>query len=263
MTKALKMFVGLMQFQLCCDLRSDPPSKNIESKMVFKCLTIRIITRGCARNSVWIFFLLGMTGLIFLSLWNWYSIFIYILNFLWNLADNVIKLARCRYLPSTHGDFDFEKFWLWTAAFCQSKISNERKWNSLLSWHFWRKRSILNYRVNILIWMEFSHERWDAFKSGKVLASSPRSNHAAALFGSDDKNYLFKDSSQGLKTPCILYENYIRQDKQSIGSYEKDLRAKIFRRKFFEKLFYKLSEMLKNWNYSPTLRSLFYKISRK
>ena len=29
------------------------------------------------------------------------------------------------------------------------------------------------------------------------------------------------------------------------GSYEKDLRAKIFRRKFFEKLFYKLSEILK------------------
>ena len=32
------------------------------------------------------------------------------------------------------------------------------------------------------------------FKIRKVLASSQRNNHAAALFGADGKNYLFKDS---------------------------------------------------------------------
>ena len=36
-----------------------------------------------------------------------------------------------------------------------------------------------------------------------------------------------------------------QRQKYRKGSYEKDLRAKIFRRKFFEKLFYKLSEILK------------------
>ena len=33
--------------------------------------------------------------------------------------------------------------------------------------------------------------------AGKVLASNPRPNHAAALFGMDAQNYLFKDSGPG------------------------------------------------------------------
>ena len=37
----------------------------------------------------------------------------------------------------------------------------------------------------------------DAFEAGKVLASNPRMNHAAALFGTDGENYLFKDSGPG------------------------------------------------------------------
>ena len=48
----------------------------------------------------------------------------------------------------------------------------------------------------------------DAFNAGKVLASNPRLNHAAALFGTDGQNYLFKDSGPGFnfKAYCrILY----------------------------------------------------------
>ena len=45
------------------------------------------------------------------------------------------------------------------------------------------------------------------------------------------------------KNAIILMTN--QRPGLDIGSYEKDLRAKIFRRKFFEKLFYKLSEILK------------------
>ena len=41
----------------------------------------------------------------------------------------------------------------------------------------------------------------DAFKAEKVLASTPivtpEGGHAAALFGMDDQNYLFKDSRPG------------------------------------------------------------------
>ena len=37
----------------------------------------------------------------------------------------------------------------------------------------------------------------DAFGAGKVLVSNPRLNHAAALFGMDDQNYLFKNSGPG------------------------------------------------------------------
>ena len=37
----------------------------------------------------------------------------------------------------------------------------------------------------------------DAFKVGKVLVSNPRMNHAAALFGMDAQNYVFKDSGPG------------------------------------------------------------------
>ena len=37
----------------------------------------------------------------------------------------------------------------------------------------------------------------DAFKAGKVLASNPHMNHAAALFGTDGQNYLFKNSGPG------------------------------------------------------------------
>ena len=54
-----------------------------------------------------------------------------------------------------------------------------------------------------------------------------------------------------LKVSNILYICKIKNNvytfsyKTKIGSYEKDLRAKIFRRKFFEKLFYKLSEIHK------------------
>ena len=38
----------------------------------------------------------------------------------------------------------------------------------------------------------------DAFRAGKVLASNPRSNHAAALFERRGENYRFKDSTEGL-----------------------------------------------------------------
>ena len=65
----------------------------------------------------------------------------------------------------------------------------------------------------------------DAFKSGKVLASNPRMNHAAALFGTDGKNYIFKDSGPGfiINTYCrIKYSNIflnlaLRKNSESTG----------------------------------------------
>ena len=43
----------------------------------------------------------------------------------------------------------------------------------------------------------------DAFEAEKILASTPivtqNGGHAAALFGMDDQNYLFKDSGPGRK----------------------------------------------------------------
>ena len=45
----------------------------------------------------------------------------------------------------------------------------------------------------------------DAFKAGKVLVSNPRWGHAAALFGTDGQNYLFKDSGPG-----FLIKEYCR-----------------------------------------------------
>ena len=46
----------------------------------------------------------------------------------------------------------------------------------------------------------------DAFKAGKVLVSNPRWGHAAALFGTDGQNYLFKDSGPGfnIKAYCRI-----------------------------------------------------------
>ena len=50
----------------------------------------------------------------------------------------------------------------------------------------------------------------DAFKSGKVLASNPRWGHAAALFGTDGQNYLFKDSGPGLTINVYYYLSNVK-----------------------------------------------------
>ena len=42
----------------------------------------------------------------------------------------------------------------------------------------------------------------DAFKAGKVLASNPNNNHAAALLGSYYKDYLFENSGPGFEILC-------------------------------------------------------------
>ena len=60
-----------------------------------------------------------------------------------------------------------------------------------------------------------------------------------------------KYSLQFLCSPRLVsfsikeYQIVLQEIRIHIGSYEKDLRAKIFRQKFFEKLFYKLSDILK------------------
>ena len=51
--------------------------------------------------------------------------------------------------------------------------------------------------INLLLQKIFFELLKDAFGAGKVLASNPRMNHAAALFGMDGENYLFKDSGPG------------------------------------------------------------------
>ena len=60
--------------------------------------------------------------------------------------------------------------------------------------------------IKIALLNKFVKQLSDAFKTGKVLASNPNNNHAAALFGSDDKKYLFKDSGPSLKI-CYLVKN--------------------------------------------------------
>ena len=74
----------------------------------------------------------------------------------------------------------------------------------------------------------------------------------------DSHNELAIEIGLKLSTQCCLWKKFFLTPRTWVskivvtfhnGSYEKDLRAKIFRRKFFEKLFYKLSEILKGWTY--------------
>ena len=56
-------------------------------------------------------------------------------------------------------------------------------------------------------------------KAGKVLASNPRLNHAAALFGADGQNYLFKDSTEGLIIKKFVKQIVIYSQKVSINKF--------------------------------------------
>ena len=77
--------------------------------------------------------------------------------------------------------------------------------------------------INLILLKIFFELLKDAFEAGKVLASNPRMNHAAALFGMDAQNYLFKDSGPGqfisinlyyLKFIIILRKNSTNSDRR-------------------------------------------------
>ena len=76
------------------------------------------------------------------------------------------------------------------------KIEEEERKTPSFSGTF-EEKSLIYFGMDLSLLKIFCKLSLDAFRAGKVLASNPRLNHAAALFGTDGENYLFKDSGPG------------------------------------------------------------------